>query len=145
MQLCVWGSLRTHYILTHACLLQTLLHATHTLLPTAPTACPLTSSYNRFGASHADYGDTIIIYLHAPAQHATLPYIVWMPLPTASRVATSYRHQEHHDDALHAHSLLITCTDYVVLHTLVPMAPPPPVEPPPATSTLNNHMVTPSS
>ena len=35
------GSLRTHYIRTHACLLKTLLHATHTLLPTVPTTSAL--------------------------------------------------------------------------------------------------------
>ena len=40
---------------------------------TAPTTCLLTSSYNRFGASRAGCGNTIIIYLHTTAQHATVP------------------------------------------------------------------------
>ena len=84
--------LQTHYILTHACLLQTLLHATH---PHASAPCSHhLSTHLQLQALWCKSCSLWHYYHRLPAHSSTTCHttIVWMPLPTTSRVASSYRH-----------------------------------------------------
>ena len=111
----VWGSLRTHYILSHACLLQTLLHATHTLLPTAHRL-----------STHLQLIMLTVAILSSSAstlQHNMPHYQCADAAPNHLSSRLQLQALGAHDDALHGHSLLITCTDYIVLHTLLVIAP----------------------
>ena len=113
-----------HYILTHACLLQQVLflHASQTLLPTAPIACPLTSSYNRLGARDADCGDTITIMY--PARSSTTYRTQYHCVDATPNKLSSRLQLQALGAALGMRCTVTPCSsDYVVLHYLLPMAP----------------------